>query len=132
MLRLVFILLGALVFVLGCSKEDAGLSVASNSVVVGSEDVPDVGEGVYFNVSVRPGDDPRPLLEELVDGGVDLVAAWQPRYETPCAAPTATAALVVQVQGPAPGIEDLGFVSDPEPWIPNCGIREFWEYRPVN
>jgi len=132
MIRLAVILMCCAAVLLGCSRDDGVNRVTPDRIAVAEGVPPRPGDGVYFNFSVGRADDPRPILEQILDAGMDLTAAWQPRDMVLCAAMGAREALVVEIDGPAPGIGALGFVADPEPWLPNCGISRFWEYRPVN
>lgn len=97
-------------------------------VAVTADDVPAPGDGIYFYIGMTAQDGAKPLLKEALRRGVRFAAAWLPQYQTPCAAPTATAALVVQVTSNGDRLSDLGFRSDPEPWLVNCGIGDFWKY----
>jgi len=97
-------------------------------VAVTAADVPTPGDGIYFYIGIAAQDDPEPLLKQALRRGIRFVAAWMPQYQTPCAAPGATAALVVQVAANGDRLTDLGFRSDPEPWLVNCGISDFWKY----
>lgn len=101
-------------------------------VAVTADDVPAPGDGIYFYIGMTAQDDAKPLLKEALRRGVRFAAAWLPQYQTPCAAPTATAALVVQVTAYGDRLSDLGFRSDPEPWLVNCGIGDFWKYVFMN
>ncbi len=132
MMRMTVLSLGALILMLGCSGDETVIRPTPEQSPVEDDAVPGQGEGIYYNFSVKPSDDPRPILEQILDSGIDLRAAWHPRYESLCMIMTAAAALVVQIDGQSTGMEELGFVADPEPLLPNCGVGHFWEYRPVD
>jgi len=98
------------------------------ATAVTADDVPAPGDGVFFYIGATAQDDPEPLLKEALRRGVVLDAAWVPQYGSPCAAPTATTALVVRASKQTGPLSGLGFVSDPSPWLVNCGVDDFWKY----
>ncbi len=94
--------------------------------------------GLYYllfdgqNEAFDEDDAPATILEALIERGFDLREAWYPiaaSVEVPCMAPNVYPALVVRLGASDEEIRQLGFVSDPSPNIPNCGVEEFEYYR---
>lgn len=118
-----------LLFATGCSDSTTSpITELPLAVAVTADDVPSPGDGIFYYIGATAEDDPEPLLKEALRRGVALDAAWVPQYQTPCAAPGATEALVVRASNRTGPLADLGFVGDPEPWLVNCGIADFWKY----
>lgn len=77
-------------------------------------------------------DEPETILRALLEHDFAVQEAWYPitsSIEVPCMAPNVYPAFVVQLDTPNADIQELGFVSDPSPNIPNCGVEAFEYYR---
>lgn len=101
---------------------------------VSTADLPVKAENLYYLLIVgdnieRVKDGPEKVLQELLDQNFDLRIAWYPIYPTPCMAPTAAEALVVQLKKNDRRMISQGFRIDPDPFIVNCGIESFKYYQ---
>lgn len=129
--RIVLLLVAILLvvgFLAGCGDHEEKRLIP-DPVVVTDAAVPGPGPGVFYHLGVTHEQDVRPLLEQLLDRGVVIDAAWQPRTPSLCAIPTAREALALLVKGDTSAVSSLELVDDPSPWVPNCGVAEFLEYR---
>lgn len=124
----ILVALAVVLIVVGCG-DDEEMKVIPDPIVVTDESVAGPGPGVFYHLAVTHESNVRPLLQQALDRGVVIAFAWQPNQPSPCADPSAREALVLQVKGDSSGLTGLGFVDDPTPWVPNCGITEFLEYR---
>ena len=117
----------------GNNNLDNHKTVPEPDTVAGNT-LPVDAENLYFMVITgdnieRIKDGPKKVLQELLDQRFDLRLAWYPNYPTPCYAPTAAEALVVQLKERNKRIVDWGFTVDPDPFIVNCGIDSFQFYQ---
>ena len=97
-------------------------------------EIPQLEHNVYYFVNTSGSNaeklenGPEPILQELIDNNFALEQAWYPTYPTPCMAMSAVEALIVQLEKHDERIYDFGFISNPENWIINCGIKSFYHY----
>jgi len=67
------------------------------------------------------------LLHGLLNSAVLLKNAWFPTAPSPCEAPGAMTAAIIELKVSDSRVRDFGFRDDPEPWwIINCGVPTLW------
>jgi hypothetical protein len=91
--------------------------------IVDQVELPPSLDAVYYLIS--PSETGTLVLEELLENGFELVQAWVPIQQTPCDCATCVNAIIVELTTADERIQEFDFISDPEPWVVNCGVNSF-------
>ncbi len=113
----------------GCEQDKTALAALPAPQIVSQVAPVDSAANLYYLVGWR--NDFEEILQKLLRNGVEVQRAWIPVYDSPCECATCVSAMVVEIT-PGTGtelLEALGFVTDAEPWVINCGIAEYKFYE---
>lgn len=113
----------------GCEQDKTVLAPLPAPQIVSQVAPADSAANLYYLVGWR--NDFEEILHKLLRNGVGLKRAWIPIYDSPCECATCVSAMIVEME---PGADmgllvSLGFVTETEPWVINCGVTEYKFYE---